>query len=185
MSITWLRISRERPYRNESRRPLVCKSKRPLPRAAAFSICNCGQGLVDLERFELSTSSMPFKKYQSLADSFVQNKRLSKRRGGLRWTPRGGFWASGLHADSRTPRWDWHVACFPARAVAGCSICCLPKETTIGFHIKDDAHVEMQRRHSYRCGENEAVVWRGSVSFTAPPLSASHPHRPVAPGSAA
>jgi hypothetical protein len=28
------------------------------------------------------------------------------------------------------------VACFPARAVAGCSICCLPKETTINFHIR-------------------------------------------------
>ena len=30
----------------------------------------------------------------------------------------------------------WHVACFPARAVAGCSICCLPKKTTVDFHIK-------------------------------------------------
>ena len=39
----------------------------------------------------------PFKKYQSLADSLKQNKRLSKRRRGLRWTPRG-FWASGLPA---------------------------------------------------------------------------------------
>ena len=44
-------------------------------------------GLVDLVRFELTTSSMPFKKYQSLADSLAQNKRLSKRRRGLRWTP--------------------------------------------------------------------------------------------------
>ena len=48
-------------------------------------------GLVDLVRFELTTSSMPFKKYQSLADSLAQNKRLSTRRRGLRWTPRGGF----------------------------------------------------------------------------------------------
>ena len=34
------------------------------------------------------------------------------------------------------PRTGWHVACFPARAVAGCSICCLPKETTVDFHIR-------------------------------------------------
>ena len=39
--------------------------------------------LVDLVRFELTTSSMPFKKYQSLAESLAQNKRLSKRRRGL------------------------------------------------------------------------------------------------------
>jgi len=44
--------------------------------------------LVDLVRFELTTSSMPFKKYQSPADNLAQNKRLSKRRSGLRWTPR-------------------------------------------------------------------------------------------------
>jgi len=57
--------------------------------------------LVDLVRFELTTSSMPFKKYQSLADSLAQNKRLSKRRRGRRWTPRGGF--HNL-ASARTPR---------------------------------------------------------------------------------
>ncbi len=59
--------------------------------------------LVDLVRFELTTSSMPFNKYQSLAGGFTRNKRLSTRRRGLRWTPRGGFGASGLHADSGTP----------------------------------------------------------------------------------
>jgi hypothetical protein len=58
---------------------------------------------VDLDGFEPSTSSMPFKKYQSLADVSTRNKRLSARPRGLRWTPRGGFWASGPHADSRTP----------------------------------------------------------------------------------
>ena len=31
------------------------------------------RNLVDLERFELSTSSMPFKKYQSLTDSLTKN----------------------------------------------------------------------------------------------------------------
>ena len=91
---------------------------------------------MDLVRFELTTSSMPFKKYQSLTGFFTRNKRLSTRPRGLRWTPRGGFWASGLHADSGTPRTGWHVACFPARAVAGWSDCRLPKETTIDFLIR-------------------------------------------------
>ena len=59
--------------------------------------------LVDLVRFELTTSSMPFKKYQSLADNSTKNKRLSTKPRGRRWTPRGGSWASGLHPDSRTP----------------------------------------------------------------------------------
>ena len=81
--------------------------------------------LVDLVGFEPTTSSMPFKKYQSLTDSFAQNKRLSKRRRGLRWTPR--------RLDSTRGVGTW--ACFP-RAVAGCFICRLPKETTIGFHIR-------------------------------------------------
>jgi hypothetical protein len=31
--------------------------------------------LVDLVRFELTTSSMPFKKYQSLADSLAQKQK--------------------------------------------------------------------------------------------------------------
>ena len=69
-----------------------------------------GMGLVDLVRFELTTSSMPFKKYQSLTDVFTRNKRLSTRPRGLRWTPGGGFWASGLHADSRTPNQKQHSA---------------------------------------------------------------------------
>ena len=42
------------------------------------------RSLVDLVRFDPTTSSMPFKKYQSLADSLAQNKRLSEKGG---WTP--------------------------------------------------------------------------------------------------
>jgi hypothetical protein len=95
-----------------------------------------GLVLVDLVRFELTTSSMPFKKYQSLADSSTRNKRLSTRPRGLRWTPRGGFWGvwtpRGLR-DSTPGTGTWRAF---LRAVAGCSICCLPKETTIGFHIR-------------------------------------------------
>ncbi len=80
---------------------------------------------------------MPFKKYQSLADSLAQNKRLSERRRGLRWTPLGYFFwrlhstrTLGLHTRA------WHAACLRARAVASCPICCLPKETTIALHIR-------------------------------------------------
>ena len=47
--------------------------------------------LVDLVGFEPTTSSMPFKKYQSLTDTATRNKRLSAREFGRRWTPRGGF----------------------------------------------------------------------------------------------
>jgi len=59
--------------------------------------------LVDLVRFELTTSSMPFKKYQWLAGRNTKNTRLSLPRRGRRWTPRASFLAFGLHADSRTP----------------------------------------------------------------------------------
>jgi hypothetical protein len=68
--------------------------------------CKCLESLVDLVRFELTTSSMPFKKYQSLADISTRNKRLSTSPRGLRWTPQGTFWVSGLHVDSRTPHPD-------------------------------------------------------------------------------
>jgi hypothetical protein len=70
----------------------------------------------------------------------AQNKRLSKRRRGLRWTPRGGFWASGLHADSRTP----HARL--ARGVPSCARGCgllylLSSEGDNNrFPDKDDAH---------------------------------------------
>ena len=56
--------------------------------------------LVDLVRFELTTSSMPFKKYQSLTDILTQNKGLSGGRFGRRWTPQGLFRGFGLRADS-------------------------------------------------------------------------------------
>ena len=73
--------------------------------------CKCLRSLVDLVRFELTTSSMPSKKYQSLTDSLAQNKRLSGRRRGLRWTPReawrvrtprgAGTWRAFLRARLR------------------------------------------------------------------------------------
>ena len=92
--------------------------------------------LVDLVRFELTTSSMPCKKYQSLVDILTRNKRLSTGRFGRQWTPQGGFWASGLHADSRTPQVAGTWRAFLRARLQGCSICCLPKETTINFHIR-------------------------------------------------
>ena len=48
---------------------------------------------MDLVRFELTTSSMPFKKYQSVAGILNENKRLTTRRFGRRWTP---------HADPKS-----------------------------------------------------------------------------------
>jgi hypothetical protein len=61
------------------------------------------RNLVDLVRFELTTSSMPFKKYQSLADVLAKNKGLSTRRFGRQWTPRTVLWTFGLRPDSGTP----------------------------------------------------------------------------------
>jgi hypothetical protein len=73
---------------------------------------------VDLVRFELATSSMPFKIFQSVTGVFTRNKRLSARGFGRRWTPQGVVWAFGLRADSRTPTWEWHLACFRAQLPA-------------------------------------------------------------------
>lgn len=111
-------------------------------------------GLVDLVRFELTTSSMPFKKYQSLAGVLTRNKRLSGRRFGRRWTPRGGFFASGLRADSRTPHTKTSAPRAFTRAVARCSDCRLLEETTFVFLYKDDAQVEVGEVRLGKGGEN-------------------------------
>jgi len=58
-------------------------TKKPSPQTTETKSGN----LVDLVRFELTTSSMPFKKYQSLTGISTRNKRLSRRRFGRRWTP--------------------------------------------------------------------------------------------------
>jgi len=97
--------------------------------------------LVDLVRFELTTSSMPFKKYQSFADFSTRNKRLSTRP---RWTPLDamgpllGVWTPRGLQDSHTG--DWHAACFPAR---GCGLLYLlsAEGDNNQFPYKDDAHV--------------------------------------------
>src|ERR1035437_6290802 len=91
--------------------------------------------MVDLDGFEPSTSSMPFKKYQSLTGISTRNKRLSTRLGGRRWTPRGDFLASGLHADSRTPHLKL-ARDVPSRAVVGDFDCCLLETTTWSFLIR-------------------------------------------------
>ena len=92
--------------------------------------------MVDLKGFEPLTSSMPFKKYQSLAGRNDGNTRLSVSRRGRRWTPRASFLAFGLHADSGTPpRWTGTRRAF-TRAVAGCGDCCLLEQTTTDFSIR-------------------------------------------------
>ncbi len=73
------------------------------------------KNLVDLVRFELTTSSMPFKKYQSLTGIANENTRVSRGRFGLQWTPRRAFFGCGLRSDSRIPRLDRHRACSYAR----------------------------------------------------------------------
>jgi hypothetical protein len=54
--------------------------------------------MVDLGRFELPTSSMPFKKYQSLADSLAESKGLNRLR---IWTPLDSTEDTGKGLDSR------------------------------------------------------------------------------------
>jgi hypothetical protein len=76
------------------------------------------RNLVDLVRFEPSTSSMPFKKYQSLTGRNDGNTRLSLSRRGRRWMPRASFLASGLHADSGTPHRG--LACGVLSRARGC-----------------------------------------------------------------
>jgi hypothetical protein len=71
------------------------------PQLARGHVRNDARLLVDLVGFEPTTSSMPFKKYESLTDILTRNKRLSKLRFGRQWTPRRQFQRSGLHADSR------------------------------------------------------------------------------------
>src|ERR1035441_7286309 len=111
---------------------------------------------------------MPFKKYQSLTDVFTRNKRLSTRPRGLRWTPRGGFWASGLHADSGTPRTGL------ARGVLSCARGCrllylLSAEGDNNqFPYKDDAHGRHAEGVKFRRGKSGSlgrVIVRGRVPW--------------------
>ncbi len=46
---------------------------------------------MDLVRFELTTSSMQFKKNQSLTDIVTENKRVRGRWFGRQWTPTEGI----------------------------------------------------------------------------------------------
>jgi len=88
--------------------------------------------LVDLKEFEPLTSSMAWKNNQSLVVILAQNKRLSKMRRGLRWTPPASFLASGtpgLHTSG------WHSRA-SARAAAGCGDCCLLEQTIKNFSIR-------------------------------------------------
>ena len=48
--------------------------------------------MVDLVRFELTTSSMPWFKNQSLTDNCTRNKRLTRRKFGPRLDLSAGFW---------------------------------------------------------------------------------------------
>jgi hypothetical protein len=96
--------------------------------------------LVDLVGFEPTTSSMPFKKYQSLADSLARNKRLSTRP---TWTPVD---ATGRLLGVWTPRGLQDSNTWLARGVLSCARGCrllylLSSEGDNNrFPYKDDAH---------------------------------------------
>ena len=103
----------------------ICESVERKRQRIAF-----GEVLVDLVGFEPTTSSMPFKKYQSLTAILARNNGLSRRRLGRYWTPRGGL--QGLES-TRTPGLHskiWLPTC--SRAVAGGSVCLLAEKKTLG-----------------------------------------------------
>jgi len=85
---------------------------------ATSKTANCLRVLVDLNGFELLTSSMPFKKYQSLTRIESGNERLRRNDFGRHWTPAGPFQSFGLRSDSRTPHLERHSACLRARLLA-------------------------------------------------------------------
>ena len=97
---------------------------------------NCLRALVDLVRFELTTSSMPFKKYQSLTDVLTRNKRLSTRRRGLRWTPRGeflGVWTPSGLQNSTLGMAPWR-ALMRARLPAGLIVVCRRRQQSVSIY---------------------------------------------------
>src|SRR5664279_4331592 len=134
-------------------------------------------------RFELTTSSMPFKKYQSLTDTSTRNKRLSKREFGRQWTPRGYFWASGLHTDSRTPHQNWRLTCSLTRDCRQLSNVCGNQAVQTERRLAEPGTRAMMGKtpelsNRLRCED-------GGQRFTALLLAASLPRWQVAPESVA
>jgi hypothetical protein len=72
--------------------------------------------LVDLVRFELTTSSMPCKTFQSLTDNRARNTRLTRRRFGRQWTPKRP-WTPRGHRTDTNPTPDDLAFRLPSRAV--------------------------------------------------------------------
>ena len=97
---------------------------------------NCLKSLVDLNGFEPLTSSMPFKKYQSLTGVSTRNKRLSNERFGRQWTPRGSFFGrlDSARTPDSTPR-TWPLACLHARLQADVNVVCWSRQH-FGFRIR-------------------------------------------------
>ena len=100
--------------------------------------CKCLRGLVDLVRFELTTSSMPFKKYQPVTDVSTRNKRLSRRRFGRQWTPREQLWGVWTPRGLQDPHRGLARGVF-SRAVVGASHYRLLETTTIDFSMNGGA----------------------------------------------
>jgi len=117
---------------------------------------------VDLKGFEPLTSSMPFKKNQSLADITTENTRLSGGLLGRQWTPRRPFFMAWTPFGLRDSTPGVGTSLASSRAVAGRLDCCLLEKTTFCFRIKEDTHgaaSEDKARLAQREGSNsrEAV----------------------------
>jgi site-specific recombinase XerD len=82
----------------------IWHAKKPSPQRVEDEMGN----LVDLVRFELTTSSMPWWSDQSLTNNFTRNKRLARRKFGRHLDAVTASMTSGLRTDSsffhvRTP----------------------------------------------------------------------------------
>jgi hypothetical protein len=100
---------------------------------------------VDPVRFELTTSSMPFRKYQSLAGVFTENKRLRGRRFGRRGTLRGG--QPDLVDVRRREVVDYKTNLGPQEAPDSVS----------------DADARQMRLYAYLLQQNGVAIERGTI----------------------
>ncbi len=85
--------------------------------------------LVDLKGFEPLTSSMPFKKYQSLTDNATEKKMVIGGRLGLQWTPRRPFFTVWTPFGLRDPNRNGTARAFTRAVASRCDSCLLEKTT--------------------------------------------------------
>jgi len=112
----------------------------------SVSLCFCwALFLVDLVGFEPTTSSMPWKKYQSLTGKTTRKERLSVIRFGRRWTPRRGVfqvWTPPGLRDSTSGTASRVPSHAPLPAVFDC---CLLEEATLWCPHKGPSPAQRDR----------------------------------------